>query len=100
MAEEVRGIKEVMEVLDLVEHLAVKGLDAAKDGIGIEDIAILLDPTLFAKANAAIGGLGDADDELKDLSIAEIKLVLDRLVDITAKVLTALKPAPVPAPAQ
>ena len=92
MSEEKKlGTKEIDEIIDFMDELAVKGMSIMKDGLGLDDLPKILDPSLFNKAKAAISGMGDVDDELKDLDKEEIKHIISKLVDIGAHVIDELK---------
>jgi hypothetical protein len=85
------GIKETMELLDLAEHVAVKTVEASRDGLGVEDLTKLIDPQLWVKGRAAIAGVDQVGGEMKDLSIAEVRQLSDRVLQMVEKLLVAAK---------
>jgi hypothetical protein len=68
-----KSIKESLELLKSLEILAVAGVGIAKDGVGPEDLEEGL-KLLSQSGEIAKGfvGLGEVDDELKDLDDAEL----------------------------
>jgi hypothetical protein len=89
------GIKELVEVLDLAEHVAVKAVEASRDGLGLDDLAKLVDPLLWAKGRAAFVGAEQVPAEAKDLDIAEIRVLADKVWGLVEKLVQASKkPAP------
>lgn len=85
------GIKETLEVLDLVEHVSVKTVEASRDGLGVEDLVKLVDPSLWVKGRAAVDGIGQVGAESKDLDISEVRALTDRLLVMVEKILEAAK---------
>lgn len=73
VAVESRGIKESLELLASLEILGVAGVKIAKDGVGPEDLQEGLN-LLARSGEVAKGfvGLGEVDDEMKDLDDAEL----------------------------
>lgn len=67
------GIKESLELLAGVELVAVTGIEVAKDGLGMDDLAKAVE--LVKKSEVlveAVKGLNLVDDEVKDLDQAEL----------------------------
>jgi hypothetical protein len=69
-----KQVKEIKELLKGLEVVGVAGVKIAADGkVSIEDLAHIV---ALAKQidvlSAAVAGLGEIDDELKDLDQAEI----------------------------
>lgn len=91
MGEEKRGIKELLELVDFAEALTVKGIVAAKDGIGLEDTKLLVDPELWAKGKAAIDNVGEVGDEVKDIDVMEAKDLVVRAFDMVMAIVEATK---------
>ncbi len=66
-------IKNLKELLAGLKLLAVEGKKIAKDGIGIEDIAAVVDLAKnFDVLAAAVKDINLVEDEIKDLDQAEI----------------------------
>lgn len=66
-------LKETLELVKAIEVLGVAGVGIAKDGIGAEDIAPAL--ALVQQASVLVEGfkgLGQVDDEVKDLDEQEL----------------------------
>lgn len=67
------GVKESLELLEAIELGAISGIEIAKDGLGADDIpkalALLTHSEVLIKG---FQGLGDIDDELKDLDQEEL----------------------------
>jgi len=76
---EQKGVKELTEVIELIEALALKIIPAVADGVQLHDIQVLLDQDLLDKAKKALEGLTEIDDEIKDLSWAEGAALSPRL---------------------
>jgi len=90
------GIKEVKEVLAFVEELGVKVAGAASDGLDLSDVQVLMDAGLWAKAQAAFGGIEQVGAELKDLDIAEIAELASAAIMAVGAIVAAAKPAELP----
>ena len=91
MADEKKGIKESLE---LIEGLKVIGVDVAKafaDGkIGLEDAPLLLDLATKQKVLVdAFSGLGELGVEVKDLDMVELQAIVAALFSAAKDVMAA-----------
>ena len=88
MEAESKGIKEMLELIAGLKEFAIIGREAFKDGkINLADLALL--PILLQKQEAlvaAFSGLGEIDDEVKDISAAEAMSVIEALLKAAKEV--------------
>lgn len=86
------GINETKEVLQGIKIIAVAGADIFKDGkIGFDDLSKLsILASSFDDLKAAAQGIDQVDDELKDLSIDEIKELVSEVYGIVKAVKAVL----------
>ena len=81
-------IKETIELLNGIEDLAVFGAKVGKDKkLSIEDIPAAIE--LFKESPEilkAFEGITNIDDEFKNMSVNEMKQVVDRLFSLVQKV--------------
>lgn len=91
MAEEVKGIKEISELIDGVAVLAKAGFEVAKDKkITLEDLGVL--GGLAGKMDvllAAFSGVEEIPAEIKDLSLEELQALVMKLITTVAAVKAA-----------
>lgn len=94
-----KGLNELLEVLDLAEALTLKLMVAAKDGLSVADLALLIDADLLARARAAASGVSQVGDELKDVDLEEAGLLALRalkfLKTVRAQIAQPVAVAPV-----
>lgn len=79
------GIKESKELLEGIELLAVSAKKIAKDGVSLADLPEAIE--LLKKLDvlvAAVNGINQLDEELKDLDQAE-------LIELGSKVFSLVK---------
>lgn len=85
------GIKETLDVFEFAEHLSVKMVMALKDGIGLDDLRLLLDAELYKKGKDAVENIKLVDDEIKDLDLNEGEELASRGVLMAKNIAAALK---------
>lgn len=86
------GIKESLELLAGVELLGVSGIEIAKDGLDMSDVPKALE--LAKKSDvlvAAVKGLDQVDDEVKDLDQAELLQLGTAAFGMVKKIVAAAK---------
>ena len=66
---EEKGIEQTLELLQAIKETAVVGITALADGFQFADIGKLV--SLYKPVSAAVEGIQEVDDELKDLNEAE-----------------------------
>lgn len=84
---EVKGIKEISELLEALKLLASSGKKIAKDGLGIEDLGELI--SLSKDLDKLLEGFKDIseiDDEIKDLDEAEMVILISKLYGIVKEI--------------
>lgn len=87
-------LKETKEVLKGVEVLATKIVARIGDGVGVDDvIALATDGELRNAVTAAVTGIGNVDDELKDLSVDEIAELVTAATPVIINIIKALRAA-------
>ncbi len=86
---EVEGIKEIKEVIEAVKKLSVDVIVGMKDGISFDDISILTSNLDVIKT--AIEGYDKLDDEVKDISLSELKELVILGVDLVSSIIEATK---------
>jgi len=88
---EVKGIKEIVEILDAAKTLAVMGKKIMADGkINLGDLPLFLDLlSKFSVLNAAYAGAGEAVEEVKDLSVEEAQVVIAKVMEIAKAIKAA-----------
>lgn len=89
---DVIGVKETKEALLAIVILGAEIAKVAKDGLSFADLAVLFadyqnDPSMKAKLQAGVDGIGKVGDELKDLSFAEVI----ELASVIPEILAILK---------
>ena len=82
-------IKETKELLAAVKKLSVDVIKGLKDGVQFDDINILIGNIDSIKV--AIEGIGQVDDEIKDLDLNEVKELVGEAIDLITAVLAAVK---------
>lgn len=90
---EKQGIKEMLEVLDAIECLAVKVAAASKDGFGVEDLKLALDSEIWVKLQAAAVGYNLLPAEVADLDEEELAQIAAKSIKTGFMVFKALKGA-------
>lgn len=86
------GVQEIIEILDFAEAVAIKAVQVAKDGIQpLDVIKIVSDVSLWAKGVAAVKGIKELDDEIKDLDPEEAKQVVARCMLMIKNIAAAAK---------
>lgn len=83
------GIKETKDVLVAVNKLAVDTIKAAKDGLDLSDLSVLVGA--LDEIKNAVEGAGEISAEMKDLSREEAQQLMFEAVAIVFNVLEALK---------
>ena len=83
------GIKELKEVIEAIESLALDAIAALKDGIGFDDITVFTNN--FDKIKVAYEGFSDIPAEIKDLDKNEITELIASRIAFVYKVLEELK---------
>ena len=91
MADDEYGIKELMEILDGAEALAVGTIKRLRDGFQITDAASLAaDEDLRGDVREAMEGISDTPLEVGELSRQEIFTLTNRALEITQNIFAAL----------
>ena len=90
MAEE-KGIKDIMEILDAAQELAVLGKKIMADGkVNFADIPLFMELlSKFNVLNLAYANANAAVDQVKDLSIEEGHKILAKVGDIAKAIKNA-----------
>jgi len=83
------GLKETLEVVSAVQTLAVDVINASKDGLDVNDVAVLLKNVEPLKE--AVVGADVAVKELKDLDWLEVQQLVSSCVGLGFAVVEALK---------
>lgn len=78
------GIKETSDLVRLGGAVLAAFREAQKDGLGFDDVSLLLDGDFINRAQAAFDGISDVPSELGDLSWPEVM----RLVQAVGKALS------------
>ena len=88
---EVKGIKEISELLNGVEMLGVVSKKVMADGkISLADAGIVFEAVQKYKAVvAAFQGINDVPAEVKDLSAEEANLLLSKLLSVVQAIKAA-----------
>lgn len=87
-------LKETKDVLKGVEVLAMKIVARLGDGAGVDDvISLATDGELRNAITAAVQGVGNVDDELKDLSVDEIAELVTAVTPVVVNIIKALRAA-------
>lgn len=77
--DEEHGIKNLLEVMVLIEAIAVTAIDVLRDGLSPLDILdVFRAEDLREAIPDAFDGIGELDDEALDLSAEEIFVLLER----------------------
>lgn len=84
------GIEETKDVLQALEAVGVKSA-VLKDGFQLKDITTLTG--IVSPVVDAIKGVGDVDDELKDLSQAELAALGSTTISVVQNIVKAWKNA-------
>jgi len=83
------GINELKEVIAAVKKLSVDIVHGMKDGISFDDISIITSNLDLIKN--AIEGYDKLDDEVKDISLSELKELVILGVDLVSAIIDATK---------
>ena len=84
------GIQETLDVLDAVQSLTVDAITAFKEhGVALEDITVVM--TNLGKIKTAIEGIGQVPAEIKDVDLAELKVLINKAIDMVDAILKAVK---------
>ena len=93
-----KGIKEILEILDAVDSLTVDAIVALKDGLSFDDIGVVTGN--LTKIKDAVDGVTEVGAELKDLDFSEVKVLVNRALDMVENILAAIKPEEPAAPTE
>lgn len=93
MADEERGIKELVELLEGLEVLASAAGAVLEDGkVRLNDVSVVIDlGSKFQVLADAVGGLSDVPKEAKDLSEEEVKQLVSKVYDVYEAFVAAKK---------
>ena len=76
-----KDVKNIIEVLDAVEAVAIPVKQALKDGLDITDLAKLLEIVKKHEVIlAAIDNIGDISEELKDIEATEAAIIAAKVI--------------------
>ena len=76
-----KDVKNIIEVLDAVEVVAIPVKQALKDGLDITDLAKLLEIVKKHEVIlAAIDNIGDISEELKDIEATEAAIIAAKVI--------------------
>lgn len=86
------SIKEVSDLIVMVEKVAIAFVTAAKDGrLNLGDLRLLLDPQLLLAVKDGVAGVKEVDEELKELSAEEIVELKDKGLAAIQAIIAAAK---------
>lgn len=95
MEAEKKGIKEVLDLLKLVDSLTIVLLQRLKDGIGMDDAAFLvklsMDEEFKLVLKEALSGMKEIPEEIKDIDVAEGIQIAMQIISNVPKYLEAVK---------
>lgn len=76
-----KDVKNIIEVLDAVEAVAIPVKQALKDGLDISDLAKLLEIVKKHEVIlAAIDNIGDISEEIKDIEATEAAIIAAKVI--------------------
>jgi hypothetical protein len=85
-----KDVKNIIEVLEAIEVLAIPAKQALKDGLDASDLPKLLEIVKqHQKLIDAVEGIGEVVDEAKDIDAIEAAAIAGKVIDLIKKIKAA-----------
>lgn len=87
-------LKNTLEVYEFLEYAAPKLIQALKDGVQPQDLAVLMDPAMWTKAQAALADIELVKAEVSPLDFDKAEILAVRSLRLGKMVHAALANSP------